>query len=576
MGASMTFPQPHRRHAGQQPQYSNWKGARDGYGNPVIKGAGEISAAAAMQNMRARGSIDGSTPNAAQVAQQVADEQVANKLKRQTNMEIAYEKYRRGLGLGPKVAKTPQQEQDDKVEAFRQNAIKTGAHPASVKMQTEEFKKTLAPVAAPAAPVSAVQKAPAATNTPEGQVSQNVGLKGTKTEPNFGADPEKKLSDEKQKGFTLDSHISDESWRTSKPGATGPAIAASVPTDVPPEQTPEAKTWDETMSGGTEKPMDARMEMAGVMAKSRDVMNRSKKLLADYAAKNVPIDDVADNAQRESLNLQNAANKNTVARGEEETKGIVKNVNSLIQKVNAEKSKPDPVWDKMPGTALNDANDWLESHKPSSHGVAPPSDKTPILPLPERSSAGSSALFDGAGNEPDDNKDERMAKGGPVTALKAKKTAFKKKHSEPDTMEPDMDSDDAMPCANGGQVFGVHDANDMANHSANLLGHSANNFATGPALGGSRTMIMPSGGMTPQELQSRMRSLSPMAKGGKAEGKKKYLVGEKGAELFLPKKGGPPSIIGKNGPETGHFSEDGVVVPHHALKAMGREFSKKK
>lgn len=68
---------------------------------------------------------------------------------------------------------------------------------------------------------------------------------------------------------------------------------------------------------------------------------------------------------------------------------------------------------------------------------------------------------------------------------------------------------------------------------------------------------------------------SPMAHGGKPKKGKTYKVGEKGPELFIPKKKtSPPAVIGANGPETGKFPEDGVVVPNHALHAMKKKFSK--
>lgn len=72
-------------------------------------------------------------------------------------------------------------------------------------------------------------------------------------------------------------------------------------------------------------------------------------------------------------------------------------------------------------------------------------------------------------------------------------------------------------------------------------------------------------------------AMSGMKKGGpvKTPTNKTYKIAEKGPELFMSnRKDTPPQVIGANGPEVGQFSEDGVVIPNHALNAMKRKFSK--
>lgn len=89
------------------------------------------------------------------------------------------------------------------------------------------------------------------------------------------------------------------------------------------------------------------------------------------------------------------------------------------------------------------------------------------------------------------------------------------------------------------------------------------------------------------ELQPKPPTMKvvPMKKGGSAKPAQVYKVGDaKGAtksnpkpELFMPnKKGGSPQVIGRNGPETGTFSQDGVVIPNHALHSMKKKFAAQK
>ena len=70
--------------------------------------------------------------------------------------------------------------------------------------------------------------------------------------------------------------------------------------------------------------------------------------------------------------------------------------------------------------------------------------------------------------------------------------------------------------------------------------------------------------------------IQPLAKGGDAKKSviKKYLVGEKGPEVFVPKnKKSPPSVIGAKGPQVGHFPENGTVIPNHKISAMAKEMA---
>lgn len=49
-----------------------------------------------------------------------------------------------------------------------------------------------------------------------------------------------------------------------------------------------------------------------------------------------------------------------------------------------------------------------------------------------------------------------------------------------------------------------------------------------------------------------------------------YLVGEKGPEKYVPKKG-IPEMIGVNGPEVRAFPKDGTIIPHHKLTGKAQE-----
>jgi hypothetical protein len=62
-----------------------------------------------------------------------------------------------------------------------------------------------------------------------------------------------------------------------------------------------------------------------------------------------------------------------------------------------------------------------------------------------------------------------------------------------------------------------------------------------------------------------------MAKGGHVKKKTvhPYLVGEKGPEQYVPKKGAP-MMIGMRGPEVRTFPEDGTIIPNHKLPTMLR------
>lgn len=70
------------------------------------------------------------------------------------------------------------------------------------------------------------------------------------------------------------------------------------------------------------------------------------------------------------------------------------------------------------------------------------------------------------------------------------------------------------------------------------------------------------------------------AKGGPAPTGPTYKVGEPGPtgkprpELFMPHDGSAPQVLGAKGQQIGHFKKSGVVIPHHALKAMKNIFSK--
>lgn len=175
-----------------------------------------------------------------------------------------------------------------------------------------------------------------------------------------------------------------------------------------------------------------------------------------------------------------------------------------------------------------------------------------------------------AANSPDD--ETPRAKGGPVKAAK-----HKMKPTHRAMGGPVLSQNGAMvaPQANGPAVGG----NTVWNTSGGAPDKTMGSFNVGPGTNkwGMRFPYnVPV--LNPDAIQRRK-------KGGPVQGSKKmpakpqrvYKVGEKGPELFMPNKtGSPPSVVGADGPQTGQFSQDGVVVPNHALSAMKQKFSAQK
>lgn len=527
MAAQMTHLRSAHRGYVSQP---SWKGDRDKNGNPVIHGSTNLQAAAAMQDLRARTSIDGSTPTSKQVMQQAEDEAIANKLKRQTALEMGYEKFRRGLGFGPKVVKTPQQEIDDKVEAFRQNAIKTGAHPDSVKMQTEQFRKTLQPVAAPQSTTPATPGAPAAIPAPKQMVpsaqapanvadiqpSQNVGLKGTKSEPNMFAEqpPAPKAMFASLASPDAKAALNPIVDKSIGSPAPAPLLAA------PPAMLPSVAAAPAGPTGNPGAPLvPAAPAPQPVVSAANPYGLTPEELVA---------------AKTQTMNDPKIiANKALIARNSADSKESGERINSLISKVNADRAKPDHV------SALQRLG-------------TKPLDHTPIAPM----DTPNDRL---AVKKPEEEDVTAMAKGGKVVAaMKGKKKLFVAEHSEPDAKEPDNDADDKKklqvpkPRALGGVVAGTIDANAMAPQSM----VSGDGFINGV-----------------QRTNAHGQIVTARKKGGKVEDKPKYKVGEKGPELMVSDDN-EMEVIGKDGPQVGSFSKPGVVIPHHAIKAMKQKFSK--
>ena len=59
--------------------------------------------------------------------------------------------------------------------------------------------------------------------------------------------------------------------------------------------------------------------------------------------------------------------------------------------------------------------------------------------------------------------------------------------------------------------------------------------------------------------------ISARAKGGPVKNINPYLVGEKGPEVFVPKKG-QPEVIGAQGPEVRTFPQHGTIIPNHKIQ----------
>ncbi len=122
------------------------------------------------------------------------------------------------------------------------------------------------------------------------------------------------------------------------------------------------------------------------------------------------------------------ANNERIARGEGELRQMKADTNNLIGNINKARAEPDQVWDKMPGTALNAANDWLEAKKPypkvappisdqyGGHGAIPLINDEPPAPPPSGLPA-PSAPHSVSAPPPPKEKEEKLAKGGPVRGL---------------------------------------------------------------------------------------------------------------------------------------------------------------
>lgn len=136
-----------------------WNGSRNAAGQPVIKGVGEVQSAARMQDWRAKGSLYGDVPTSGQVAQQVADRNAADQVKRQDAFATGYENYKRKMGAGAPVA--GQSVDLSATEKRRKNLIAGGAQPmeADAAIKNEQFaaqKAAMKPQAAAPAPATGV------------------------------------------------------------------------------------------------------------------------------------------------------------------------------------------------------------------------------------------------------------------------------------------------------------------------------------------------------------------------------------------------------------------------------------
>lgn len=114
-----------------------WNGSRNAAGQPVIKGVGEVQSAARMQDWRAKGSLYGDVPTSGQVAQQVADRNAADQVKRQDAFATGYENYKRKMGAGAPAPATAV----DPLAARKKNLIAGGAQPmeADAAIKQEQF-----------------------------------------------------------------------------------------------------------------------------------------------------------------------------------------------------------------------------------------------------------------------------------------------------------------------------------------------------------------------------------------------------------------------------------------------------
>lgn len=134
-----------------------------------------------------------------------------------------------------------------------------------------------------------------------------------------------------------------------------------------------------------------------------------------------------------------------------------------------------------------------------------------------------------------------------VAQVNADDVAALGKNLRPDT----QDDDNTIPRANGGLVAAQ---------------------ANGPAVGGTTSWA---GLPIPNKRPGRPDAdPEAMKKGGPVKTGKKFKIGEKGPELFVPhKKSAPPEVIGKKGPEVGNFKQPGTVIPNAALLDMKQKFS---
>ena len=174
----MTVPQHHQTRPAQRAAQAPWNGARNAYGNPVIKGVTELQSAAAIQDARAKGSLYGDVPTSRQLIDQEQQRAAANKMKVAAAFAAGYEKYRRGQGAGAGQAAMPPAPWDvaaDPAQKRRANLIAGGAQPMEAdKIIADEAK--LAATTPAQAPTVATKVSATTGGAPAPQAPAPIGI----------------------------------------------------------------------------------------------------------------------------------------------------------------------------------------------------------------------------------------------------------------------------------------------------------------------------------------------------------------------------------------------------------------
>lgn len=534
MAAGMSFPRATNRRVGRPGlgnygtlpagQQLHWNGPTNKYGNPTIKGVSSLDAARIKQDST-MGSLGGKK-SSQQIAEEETDRQSANKVKRSVAFEQGYENYRRTVGMGAPtgttlpVATAPAKPADPN-EARRKNFVAGGLSPREANTATQQTAAKPAVANGPSIPVPASPLGAVGAAAANAQKTMNPGA--TSNDPALAA-------------------------RLQRTGATN-AITHATP--IAPPAAP----------------------VSPLMAKANDLGNQAAAMKKQRASISEGLD-VASATADEAIERGQSSAEMTGKAADALNKPIASVSNALGK---AKTAMRDPAGSPEQIAKLKTASDAQNTTITATSGKVPASTMTGRLMDPAvvaAESKSNAAIQD-------------LTK--PTAAPEVPQVAATAEKKEPTAR------------AGGGTVKKAEVRDALTGEVTQPAGEitamdRAKNKMAGkfmpPVVPGTQTKTLAYNEVgnirNAEEIKQRplwaaarnKKAVEALKKGGKAQASHVYRVGEKGTaqkpkpELFMPKSGKPPSVIGAHGPQTGTFPEDGVVIPHPALKKMAAHFSK--